>query len=104
MNDMAKNLVLWIIIALVLMMVFKSFGTPAVSGNISYSEFISDVKSGRVESVTIEGSSINGKFMDGTMFTTYSPETNNEALIGTLLNVKITSPKMWVLDGELAIS
>ncbi len=86
MNDMAKNLVLWVIIALVLMMVFKNFGNPAMSGEVPYSQFVSDVKTGRVVSVNIEGNSITGRFADGGRFTTYSPETNNEALIGTLLN------------------
>tara|TARA_R110002072_G_scaffold93607_5_gene207411 strand:- start:29864 stop:31792 length:1929 start_codon:yes stop_codon:yes gene_type:complete len=88
---MAKNLVLWVIIALVLMMVFKNFGNPALSGEISYSQFISDVKTGRIVSVGIEGSSISGHMSDGNRFTTYSPETSNDALIGTLLenNVEI---------------
>lgn len=86
MNDMAKNLVLWVIIALVLMMVFKNFNNPALSGEVNYSQFISDVKTGQVVSVNIEGSAITGKYSDGTRFTTYSPETSNDALIGTLLN------------------
>jgi len=88
---MAKNLVLWVIIALVLMMVFKNFGNPVLSGEISYSQFISDVKTGRIVSVGIEGSSISGHLSDGNRFTTYSPETSNDALIGTLLenNVEI---------------
>lgn len=91
MNDMAKNLVLWVIIALVLMMVFKNFGSPAATGEVMYSQFISDVKTGRVVSVSIEGSAITGRFADGSRFTTYSPETSNDALIGTLLenNVEI---------------
>ena len=88
---MAKNLVLWVIIALVLMMVFKNFGNPAMSGDIPYSQFISKVKTGNVVSVSIEGNSITGKMSDNTRFTTYSPETSNDALIGTLLenNVEI---------------
>ena len=83
---MAKNLVLWVIIALVLMMVFKNFNNPALSGEVNYSQFISDVKTGRVVAVNIEGSAITGKYSDGNRFTTYSPETSNDALIGTLLN------------------
>ncbi len=88
---MAKNLVLWVIIALVLMMVFKNFDNEATSGKVSYSQFISDVKSGRVASVGIEGNSINGRLSDDSRFTSYSPETSNDALIGTLLenNVEI---------------
>jgi cell division protease FtsH len=90
-NDFAKNLVLWVIIALVLMMVFRNFGAPAANANVAYSQFITNVKTGRIESVTIEGNTISGESSDGGRFTTYSPETNNEALIGTLLenNVEI---------------
>ncbi|MEM6998641.1 MAG: ATP-dependent zinc metalloprotease FtsH [Pseudomonadota bacterium] len=89
---MAKNLVLWVIIALVLMMVFKNFDNSALSGEVTYSQFISDVKSGRVATVGIEGSSITGRYTDNDrVFKTFSPETSNDALIGTLLenNVEI---------------
>jgi len=78
--------VLWIIIALVLMMVFRNFGAPTMAGDVPYSEFIKDVKAGHVESVIIEGNTIRGKMFDGNRVTTYSPETSNEAMIGTLLN------------------
>jgi len=82
---------LWVIIALVLMMVFRNFGEPVANNNVPYSQFISNVKTGRVDSVTIEGTTITGRLADGTRFITYSPETNNDALIGTLLdnNVEI---------------
>ncbi len=92
MNDMAKNLVLWIIIALVLMMVFRNFGSPVATGDIPYSQFIKDVRSGQVESVIIEGNTIKGQLVDGKRITTYSPETSYDALIGTLLenNVAVT--------------
>ena len=88
---MVKNLILWVVIALVMMTVFKNFSNPAMSGEVTYSQFISDVKTGRIGTVSIEGNSITGNHTDGTRFTTYSPETNNDALIGTLLenNVEI---------------
>ena len=88
---MVKNLILWVVIALVMMTVFKNFSNPSMSGEITYSQFISDVKTGRIGTVSIEGNSITGNHTDGTRFTTYSPETNNDALIGTLLenNVEI---------------
>ena len=88
---MVKNLILWVVIALVMMTVFKNFSNPTMSGEITYSQFISDIKTGRIGTVSIEGNSITGNHTDGTRFTTYSPETNNDALIGTLLenNVEI---------------
>lgn len=91
MNDMAKNLVLWIIIAMVLMLVFKNFNNASMSGEMAYSQFISEVKSGRVQEVVFEGSSIHGVMSDGTSrFKTYSPETSNDALIGTLLDNNVS--------------
>ena len=87
MNDMAKNLVLWVIIALVLMLVFNNFGPRhSTAKALDYSQFITDVKSGRVERVVIEQNTIHGKMMDGSTFTTYSPESDNSALIGDLLS------------------
>ncbi len=96
MNDMARNLILWIVIALVLMMVFNNFDPPQSANNdLGYSTFISDVKNGQVKEVLIDkqNSLIIGKRTDGSLFRVYNPETDNEALIGTLLehNVEIKS-------------
>ncbi|MDZ7735729.1 MAG: ATP-dependent zinc metalloprotease FtsH [Gammaproteobacteria bacterium] len=90
MNDMAKNLVLWVIIALVLMMVFRNFGAPEMANEMKYSQFLSAVKSGEVTSVTIEGQTIRGMKQDGGRFMTYSPESSNDALIGTLLDSNVS--------------
>jgi len=89
-NETARTLLMMVIITLVLMMVFKNFATPVVS-EITYSHFLSEVKNGVVKKVKISGSTITGRHMDDTRFATYSPETGNDALIGTLLehNVEI---------------
>lgn len=89
---MAKNLILWVVIALVLMSVFNNFG-PRRSGvqQVAYSQFINDVKQGRVRKVMIEGRNITGvRQQTGERFTTYSPETDNRALIGDLLESGVT--------------
>jgi len=84
-NDVAKNLILWVVIAVVLLSVFQNFGDRTTTGrNMNYSEFLSQVKSGQVSEVLIEGQQINGKLHSGSVFSTYSPETNNSALIGDL--------------------
>jgi len=83
---MAKNLVLWVIIALVLMMVFRNFGASSMVNDIPYSQFLSNVKTGQIQKVTIEGNTIKGQLLDGSRITSYNPETSNDALIGTLLN------------------
>ncbi|MBB5209345.1 ATP-dependent zinc metalloprotease FtsH [Chiayiivirga flava] len=57
MNDLAKNLLLWVVIAVVLMMVFQSF-TPrvgAASQQVAYSDFLSQLDAGGVQSVTFSG-------------------------------------------------
>ncbi len=84
---MAKNLILWVVIALVLMSVFNNFGqrrTP--SHEITYSQFIADVKNGRVQKVLIEDRHIQGVMQNNDRFSTYTPETDNRALVGDLLD------------------
>ena len=87
MNDLAKNLLLWVVIAVVLMSVFSSFSPNArVAESISYSQFLDQVKNGNIRSVSMEGQRIAGETDVGMRFTTYSPETSNAAMIGTLLD------------------
>jgi cell division protease FtsH len=82
---MAKNLILWVIIAIVLMSVFNNFSTQKSRPNaLSYSEFIEQVKSGSVQSVTIDGREIDGTLTSGATFSTYSP--GDDGLVGDLLN------------------
>ena len=94
MNDLAKNLVLWAVIAVVLLSVFSNFSKQTGSAQtIPYSSFIEMVKTGSVSQVTIEGRDIKGKTNTGSMFNTFSPETNNAAMVGELLDnsVEITA-------------
>jgi len=87
-NDMAKNLLLWIVIAFVLMMVFNNFGPRGVPAQaIDYSKFILDVQQGQVQKVEIEGRSIRGKTLSGQHFITYNP--GDPGLIGDLLKHKV---------------
>jgi len=91
---MAKNLILWVIIAIVLMAVFQNFSTQQQRQvPVEYSTFVNDAKQGRVSKVLIEGRTIKGEYVGGGEFTTYSPETDNGPLIGTLLehNVAINA-------------
>ncbi|MGH8623973.1 MAG: ATP-dependent zinc metalloprotease FtsH [Gammaproteobacteria bacterium] len=84
---MAKNILLWVIIALVLMLVFNNFGPRQSAGpQIEYSQFIDDVKRGRVKLANFDERTIHGEMVDGTKFTVFSPETSNSALIGELLD------------------
>jgi cell division protease FtsH len=83
-SDMAKNLILWVVIAVVLMSVFSSFSPSQINAQSTpYSQFISDVQSGVVDKVVIEGHTIHGITRSGERFTTYGPE--DRGLIGDLL-------------------
>ena len=83
---MARNLVLWIVIALVLMLVFQNF-TPrhGASRSLDYSDFIAEVKSGRVAKAKIDGQAIELEMHDGSRLFTYSPESDNGPVIGLML-------------------
>ncbi|ODN67837.1 ATP-dependent zinc metalloprotease FtsH [Methylophaga muralis] len=81
-----KNIVLWVVIAMVLMSVFNNFGPQQSSqSEMDYSTFISNVKTGAVSSVDIQGRTITGKLTDGSQFTTFSPDYD-PGLIGDLLD------------------
>ena len=75
MNNLFKNVAVWLVIALVLMTVFNQFNSRPgnTQAHASYSQFIEDVKSGQVTKVTIEGHILRGVRADGRRFTTYAP-------------------------------
>ena len=93
---MARNFLLWAVIALVLMMVFQNFSPQNnTSRSLDYSDFVSEAKSGRIAKVVIDGSKVEYQLHDGTWSSTYSPETDNAPMIGMLLenNVRIEAKK-----------
>ncbi len=74
MNNLMKNIAVWLVIALVLMMVFNHFGTrQAAQAPLEYSQFLDEVKQGNISKVTIEGRVLKGVRSDGKRFTTYAP-------------------------------
>jgi cell division protease FtsH len=92
-NDLVKNLLLWVVILVVLTSVFQSFSTRSATTQpaLNYSEFLDQVRQNNIDTVHIEGQNIRGTLKNGTRFTTYSPESSNTAMIGTLIdhNVRI---------------
>mgnify|MGYP002716376428 FL=1 len=95
MNDMAKNLILWLIIAAVLVTVMNNFSSPSEPQTLSYSQFIEQVKEGRVERVTVDGYVITGKRTDGEGFRTIRPAIQDGGLIGDLIDNNV------VIEGKL---
>lgn len=74
MNNIGKNIAIWIAIALVLTTVFQQFASPAADNKaMVYSDFMSQVKKGNVKEVEIQGRVITGKTHDEKDFTTYAP-------------------------------
>ncbi len=102
MNDMAKNLVLWLIIAAVLLMVFQNFKPQTRDEALSYSDFVQDVQSGQVKSVVVDGLVITGEKADGSRFKTIQPQIIDDELTNELVrsNTQFVgrepeSPSIW---------
>ena len=85
MNDLTKNILLWVVIVLVLLAVFSRYmPTVGQTEEVRYSTFLDDVKANRVDSVVLQGEMIYGVRKDKTQFKAFNPETDYTALIGTL--------------------
>ena len=89
MNDMAKNLILWLIIAAVLLTVFNNFSVDTSPQAMNYSQFVQQVQNDRIKSVTIDGYTIEGERADGSSFTTIRPAASDPKLMDDLLANKV---------------
>ncbi|MFB9847966.1 ATP-dependent zinc metalloprotease FtsH [Oceanisphaera arctica] len=86
MSDMAKNLILWLVIAVVLMSVFQSFSPSEPSGRqTDYTTFVQEVAQGQIREVRMDGNTINGVKRSGDRFTTILPAQDPQ-LLNDLLN------------------
>ncbi|UAJ64905.1 ATP-dependent zinc metalloprotease FtsH [Candidatus Schneideria nysicola] len=91
MSDMAKNLILWLIIAAVLMSVFQNFGNNDLnSRKVSYSTFMSDLNQDQIKETRINAREITVIKKDSSRYITYLP-INDAKLLDILLskNVKV---------------
>ena len=86
---MAKNLVLWLVIAAVLLTVFNNFSTEEESKGLNYSEFVSEVQQGSVAKVVIDGYSIQGVRRNGDRFETVRPALQDPKLVDDLIANKV---------------
>ncbi|WP_036939358.1 ATP-dependent zinc metalloprotease FtsH [Proteus vulgaris] len=92
MSDMAKNLILWLVIAVVLMSLFQSFGpSDSNSRKVDYSTFINELTNNQLREVSISGYDINVTKTDNSKYSTYMP-MRDDNLLSTLMNrnVKVT--------------
>lgn len=111
MNDLTKNLLLWVVVAVVLMVVFQSFSPRMAAGaggdSISYTQFLEDVDNGRVKSVDFtdeSGFAVNAirfKRNDGSEGLVYGPR--DDKLVDVLYSKKVemtrakpaSGPSFW---------
>ncbi len=84
MSNMTKNILLWLVIAMVLMSVFENFTSPQGNrgGEMDYSTFLGEVEKGNIAAVEISGDTITGETNDNRAFITYAP--NDPKLIDDL--------------------
>src|SRR5580698_10482859 len=93
-----RNLILWIIIALLLVALFNMFqGTSphTNSKNLTYTEFTQNVQEGQVKSVTLQGDQITGTLNNDQTFRTYAPANDNElipSLKAKKVNITVNPP------------
>ncbi len=99
MNPFYKNLALWLVISLMMVMLFQIFKQPdRSSASVGYSDFLSMVESGSVSNVTIQGDNISGMSAQGP-FKTYTPK--DPEMIGLLrskgvkISVKPKEDSSW---------
>ena len=110
MNDLTKNILVFIVIIVVLLSVVQ--GLSGVSGQAprptDYSQFLADVRAGKVQRVEFEGERINYGSRAPLQYYTISPETDNNTLIGILEDNNVTftaqEPESQSLIGQLLIS
>jgi len=104
---MAKNLILWLIIATVLLTVFKQLDSPVSNQEIAYSRFISQVQEGQVKSVTISGANIIGEYSNGQRFETVRPGHDQKMLDDLFRNnveVKGQKPEQQSIWTQLLVA
>ena len=84
MNNVMKQVLVWLVIALVVFTVFKQFDSrTGRTTSLAYSEFMEQAKSGRIRSAEIEGNNIIGKTVDDKLISTYNP--NDLWVVGDLM-------------------
>ena len=92
MNNLFKNLAIWLVIGIVLMTVFNQFNTRQVAqSSMEYSQFLDEVKAGRIAKVVIQGRVLDATTTEGKKITSYAPP--DIWLVSDLLknNVKVVA-------------
>lgn len=96
MNDISKNLLLWVLVLLVVVSLFRGFSSNDPAATMSYSDFLTAVRDDRVRSVLVEEEKISGLMVDGSEFTTLRPSILDLKLMDDFYNhnVKVDAKKV----------
>ena len=89
MNDMGKNILLWLVIAVVLLTVFQNFNVSRPPEEVPYSTLLELVNGNQVRSVEVDGLIIRGERSDGISFETIQPQIVDKALIDDMVEHKV---------------
>ena len=105
---MAKNLILWMIIAGVLLTVFQNINQETREDNINYSEFVREVRSGRVAAVELAGINITGWRTDNSQFRTIMPLIGDNQLMDDLfendVEIRANEPEQQSIWTQLLVA
>ena len=108
MNDLGKNLLLWLIIAAVLLTVFSNFSVKPEPEEIAYSNFVTEVQQDQIQKVSIDGLVIVGKRKSGESFKVIRPPIDDPKLMDDLMNhgVNVTgeAPEQQSIWAQLLIA
>jgi cell division protease FtsH len=89
-NDMGKNLLLWLIIAAVLLTVFNNFSVKQGPEEVDYSVFVEWVNQNQVREVTFDGLVVRGEKFSGESFETIQPQVGDKALIDDMIDHNVS--------------
>lgn len=86
---MVKNLVLWIVVAVVMMTAYQSFNSSSVDNATDYTTFVYDVSNGQVKEARFDTNEITVTKNDGSKYTTVMPPLEDKKLLDDLLSKKV---------------
>ena len=86
---MVKNLVLWVVVAIVMMTAYQSFNSNGVSDSTDYTTFVYDVSNSQVKEARFDANEITVTKNDGSKYMTVMPPLEDKKLLDDLLNKKV---------------
>jgi cell division protease FtsH len=89
-NDLTKNILLWVVIVMVMVVVFSRYVPSGTEPQeVNYSMVLEDLRNNRVQSAVIRGDEILGVRKDNSKFRAFNPETDNTALITAMVKANV---------------